>query len=55
VQLAQERTHAVRERFLRPEHRHLLQVADEPEALLELLLSQPPAAGIPKWITEADR
>jgi uncharacterized protein (TIGR00730 family) len=46
---------AVREGFLRPEHRDLLVVADEPEALLELLRRRPPGPLPPKWIDAKDR
>jgi hypothetical protein len=41
--------HATAEGFVRPDHRAMVQVAAEPEGLLELLLAyQPPAAE--KWI-----
>ena len=46
---------AVRDGFLRPEHRELLAVADEPEALLELLQRRPPGPLPPKWIDAKDR
>ncbi len=41
--------HAVQERFLRPQHRALLIVEDEPVALLDALAAYVPAAG-EKWI-----
>lgn len=47
--------HAVREQFLRPEHRRLLLEADEPERLLDLLLHYRPEPETPKWIDAADR
>jgi hypothetical protein len=46
---------AVREGFLRREHRDLLAVADAPEALLELLRRPRRGALPPKWIDEKDR
>ncbi len=46
---------AVRDGFLRPEHRDLLAVADEPEALLGLLRRPRRGALPPKWIDENDR
>jgi uncharacterized protein (TIGR00730 family) len=46
---------AVCEGFLRPEHRDLLAVAGEPEALLELLLSRRVGPLPPKWIDAKDR
>jgi uncharacterized protein (TIGR00730 family) len=46
--------HAVREGFLRPEHRGLLVVAAEPEALLDALPRHRPVE-TPKWIDETDR
>lgn len=42
--------HAVAERFLRPEHRALVTVSDQPETLaVDLLTVTPPSPG-PKWI-----
>jgi uncharacterized protein (TIGR00730 family) len=46
---------AVRDGFLRPEHRDLLAVADEPEALLGLLQRPRRGAPPPKWIDAKDR
>ena len=46
---------AVREGFLRPEHRDLLTVADEPEALLDLLRRRRSGPVPPKWIDAEDR
>jgi uncharacterized protein (TIGR00730 family) len=46
---------AVRDGFLRPEHRGLLAVADQPEALLELLRRRRTGPLPPKWIDEKDR
>jgi uncharacterized protein (TIGR00730 family) len=45
----------VREGFIRPEHRALLQVASEPEELLEMLSRYRAPAETPKWIGEGDR
>jgi uncharacterized protein (TIGR00730 family) len=45
----------VRERFLRPQHRALVRVAEEPEALLAALLQARPAPETPKWIDASDR
>jgi uncharacterized protein (TIGR00730 family) len=42
--------HAVRERFLRPEHRELLIVERDPHALLDELRRFEPEAVSPKWI-----
>jgi uncharacterized protein (TIGR00730 family) len=42
--------HAVRERFLREEHRSTLIVEREPAALLERLRTYTPEAVEPKWI-----
>jgi uncharacterized protein (TIGR00730 family) len=47
--------HAVQEEFLKPRHRQLLLVADEPERLLDLLRGYRPAAETPKWIDAAER
>ncbi|AUX24109.1 hypothetical protein SOCEGT47_046420 [Sorangium cellulosum] len=46
--------HVEAERFLRPAHRAMLQVADEPEALLELLAGWRPTVGA-KWMTPEER
>jgi uncharacterized protein (TIGR00730 family) len=45
--------HAVDERFLRPEHQGLLQVAGAPEELLALLQDYRPAA-VQKWIDRTE-
>ena len=47
--------HAVREGFLRAEHRRLLLEADSPEELLELLRHYRPTEPVAKWIEPADR
>jgi uncharacterized protein (TIGR00730 family) len=44
-----------RERFLRPQHRALLHVADTPERLLELLLHAPPPPPLAKWLDATGR
>ena len=41
--------HAVDERFVRPEHRAMVRVAEDPAALLEALEAARPAV-LPKWI-----
>ena len=41
--------HAVAERFVRPEHRAMVRVAEDPAALLEALETARPAV-LPKWI-----
>ncbi len=42
--------HAVAERFVRPEHRDLILILDDPEAIVSRLMTvQPPDPG-PKWI-----
>ena len=41
---------AVRARFLRPQHRALLLVDDDPDRLLDTLAQQPPAPAVGKWI-----
>lgn len=46
---------AVEEGFLRPEHRDLLHVADQPGALLDLLQAARPTPEMPKWIDADDR
>ena len=43
-------THAVEERFVREEHREMLIVESEPEALIERLHRFEPDAALPKWI-----
>ncbi len=45
---------AVADGFLRPEHRELIRVATEPEALLLALEAAPPPP-MPKWLDEEDR
>jgi uncharacterized protein (TIGR00730 family) len=45
--------HAVREGFIRREHRSLVLVGNEPGALLERLLEFKPPA-VPKWIASDD-
>jgi uncharacterized protein (TIGR00730 family) len=47
--------HCVREGFVRPEHRALLQLSADPEELLELLMRSHPPTQTPKWIVEEDR
>lgn len=47
--------HTVREEFLRPGHRRLLHVADDPELLLDLLAQARPVPEQPKWIDERTR
>ena len=47
--------HAVREGFLRAEHRRLLLETDSPEELLQLLRRYRPAEPAAKWIEPADR
>jgi uncharacterized protein (TIGR00730 family) len=44
--------HAVAERFVRPEHRAMVRVADEPAALLAAMEAAPPPA-LPKWLDRA--
>jgi uncharacterized protein (TIGR00730 family) len=44
--------HAVAQRFVRPEHRAMVHVADEPMALLEAMEHAPPPA-LPKWLDRA--
>ena len=46
---------AVREGFLKPRHRELLLVGDDPVALLGRLLARPPARPVEKWATPAER
>ncbi len=41
--------HAVEERFLRPEHRGIIQVAESPEAMLDLLENYEPIH-VGKWM-----
>jgi uncharacterized protein (TIGR00730 family) len=47
--------HAVREGFVRAEHRRLLLEADSPEGLLDLLRRYRPPEPTAKWIEPADR
>jgi uncharacterized protein (TIGR00730 family) len=47
--------HQVEEHFLKPKHRALVQVAAEPERLVEVLLKAPPATAEPKWLDESRR
>jgi uncharacterized protein (TIGR00730 family) len=47
--------HCVGEGFVRPEHRALLQLAADPENLLDLLMRSRPPTQTPKWIVEEDR
>jgi uncharacterized protein (TIGR00730 family) len=42
--------HAVRERFLREEHREMLMVEPGPQVLIERLREFEPDAALPKWI-----
>lgn len=44
---------AVEEGFLRPAHRHLLQLASDPAEAIELL-QQPLGPSLPKWVTVRD-
>jgi uncharacterized protein (TIGR00730 family) len=46
---------AVNEGFLRTQHREVLLVHTEPQALLEALARYQPRAGTPKWIGGEDR
>ncbi len=46
---------AVEEAFLKPQHRDLLLVADEPGRLLDLLLNPPPREQTEKWLERNDR
>lgn len=46
---------AVREGFLRVEHRRLLIDGDDPEALLDRLRTLHPPESVPKWISKEDR
>ena len=41
--------HIVREDFLRPKHRNLVLVAEDPDTLLDLLLQYRPSPNEPKW------
>jgi uncharacterized protein (TIGR00730 family) len=45
----------VREGFVRPQHRGLLQEAADPDTLLDRLLAHRPPADLPKWIGGPDR
>ena len=47
--------HAVRERFLREEHRAMLIVEREPRALIQRLTEFEPRAVTPKWIDREER
>ena len=47
--------HAVAQGFLRSEHRSLLQVAENADALLDRILRFRPPAQTPKWIKPEDR
>jgi uncharacterized protein (TIGR00730 family) len=47
--------HAVRERFLREEHRAMLIVEREPRALIDRLAKFEPRAVTPKWIDREER
>jgi uncharacterized protein (TIGR00730 family) len=47
--------HAVREGFLRAEHRGLVLSAEEPERLLDLLARWRPPPALGKWLDEAGR
>jgi hypothetical protein len=44
--------HAVAERFVRPEHRAMVRVAEEPAALIAAMEAAPPPA-LPKWLDRA--
>ena len=44
--------HAVAQRFVRPEHRAMVHVAEEPAALLDAMEHAPPPA-LPKWLDRA--
>lgn len=46
---------AVDEAFLKPKHRELLLVADDPERLLDLLANPPPRDRTEKWLDRNDR
>ena len=46
---------AVEEAFLKPQHRDLLLVADEPGRLLDLLLNPPPREQTEKWLEREER
>jgi uncharacterized protein (TIGR00730 family) len=50
ARLADFLDHAVRERFVREEHRAMLMVEREPRALIERLRDYEPRAVAPKWI-----
>src|SRR5215813_9675976 len=47
--------HCVREGFLRPQHRALLQVSRDAEELLDMLSRYRAPEVVPKWIGEGDR
>jgi uncharacterized protein (TIGR00730 family) len=46
--------HAVRERFVREEHRAMLMIEQEPRALIERLRDYEPRAVAPKWIDRGE-
>jgi uncharacterized protein (TIGR00730 family) len=46
--------HAVAEGFLQPRHRAMIQIAEEPEALLDRLASYRPPPHVQKWIDERE-
>jgi uncharacterized protein (TIGR00730 family) len=50
ARLADFLDHAVRERFVREEHRAMLMIEREPRALIERLRDYEPRAVAPKWI-----
>jgi uncharacterized protein (TIGR00730 family) len=50
ARLADFLDHAVRERFVREEHRAMLMIEREPRALIERLRGYEPRAVAPKWI-----
>ncbi len=45
----------VAEAFLKPQHRELLLVAEDPERLLEMLLNPPPQHRTEKWLERDER
>ena len=46
--------HSIEQRFVRPEYRAMMQVAETPDALLDLFAAYVPPA-VPKWIDRDDR
>ena len=46
---------AVGEAFLKPQHRDLLLVAEDPARLLDMLLNPPPRDQTEKWLERDDR